>query len=70
MATMFVKPADGLKVRFPKNPARVLPADGAEVEVSPYWVRRLKEESIVKCSPASARQSKGAGASSISDKEA
>jgi hypothetical protein len=35
-----IQPAQGLKVRDPKTKQH-LPASGAEVEKSSYWIRRL-----------------------------
>lgn len=49
--TMHVKPAPGLKIRYPDAPDRHLPEDGAEVAASSYWMRRLKEGDVVKVSP-------------------
>lgn len=51
MNTMHVKPAPGLKIRFPDAPDRLLPAEGAEVAASPYWLRRLKEGSVEQVKP-------------------
>lgn len=41
MATLHVKPAKGLRIRYPDNPRRLLDADGAEVPANTYWLRRL-----------------------------
>jgi len=43
---MFVKPKDGLKVRDPIT-KRHLPEEGKEVPESTYWVRRLKDGSVI-----------------------
>lgn len=45
---MFVKPAPGLKVRYPP-PAqkRLLPPAGADVPEESYWLRRLKAGDVV-----------------------
>ena len=40
MDRIFVKPAPGLQVRDPKT-AAPLPAEGAEVLRTSYWLRRL-----------------------------
>lgn len=41
-----VKPKEGLKVVHPEN-GRALAAEGAEVEQSSYWLRRLAEGDVV-----------------------
>lgn len=47
METRFLKPATPeLVVRDPAN-GRALPADGAEVELNTYWVRRLRDGDVV-----------------------
>jgi len=47
----YIKPArEGLVVRQPKN-GRPLPAEGAEVDWSGYWVRLKAEGSIVEAKP-------------------
>ncbi len=43
---MFAKPKDGLVILDPHT-LRPLPAEGAEVEESSYWLRRLQDEDIV-----------------------
>ncbi len=45
---MFVKPKAGIKIRFPDRPSRILPEEGADVPKTSFWMRRLKEESIIK----------------------
>jgi len=45
---MFVKPSDGLRVRFPEKPTEHLSADGATVPRNTYWLRRLKAGDVVK----------------------
>lgn len=45
MTKKYVKPAAGLVVRQPHN-GQPLPPEGAEVNWSGYWVRRLAEGSI------------------------
>lgn len=45
MTKLFVKPADGLKVRNPRGGH--LPAKGAEVTLSPFWTRRLNAGDVV-----------------------
>ncbi|SOD42330.1 Protein of unknown function [Nitrosovibrio sp. Nv4] len=44
MQTRFIKPAPGLLVRMPNG--NVLPAEGAEVEMNSYWLRRLEDGDI------------------------
>lgn len=45
MKTLFLKPAPGLLIRMPDNPAKRLPAEGAQVPASQFWLRRLAEGS-------------------------
>jgi len=51
MKTMLVQPAAGLKIRFPEQPDRVLPAEGERVPVNSYWQRRLKSGDVVLVGP-------------------
>ena len=45
---MFVKPAEGLKVRRPEKPYELLLDEGAEVsEFDMYWHRRLRDGDVV-----------------------
>ncbi len=46
--TIFVKPAQGLMIRYPHDPRRLLPEDGAEVAATSYWLRRLRDGSIMR----------------------
>lgn len=48
---MFVKPKDGLVVRDPAT-KRALPAEGAEVPETGYWMRRLRDGDVVESTPA------------------
>ena len=48
MKTMFVQPTPGLKIRMPDNPAEHLSAAGAEVPANSFWLRRLRDGSVVK----------------------
>jgi hypothetical protein len=41
-----VKPAPGLKVRFPETGA-ALPEEGREVPETTYWLRRLRAGDVV-----------------------
>ncbi|WP_445157405.1 DUF2635 domain-containing protein [Halomonas sp. E14] len=51
MTKRFIKPArEGLVVRQPLN-GRPLPAEGAEVDWSGYWARRMADGSVVKAKP-------------------
>jgi len=46
---IFVKPAVlGNKVHLEDKGGEFLPADGAEVTESIYWLRRLRDKSVVK----------------------
>ena len=58
--TMFVVPAAGLKIRYPDRPYNILPAEGADVPVSSFWLRRLKEGSIVRSKRAEVRDQRPA----------
>lgn len=48
---MFLKPREGLQVRYPNAPSRILPAEGGEVEFTPGWARRLKSGDVVEVPP-------------------
>jgi len=52
----FVKPAGGLRVRKPDG--RILSADGAWVEWSGYWMRRLAEGSVIPANPPKPKKTK------------
>lgn len=43
---LFVKPAQGLKVRNPAT-GQPIPIEGAKVPASPYWRRRLADGDVV-----------------------
>jgi hypothetical protein len=47
---MFVKPAEGLKVRDDAS-GQHLPAEGKEVPETTYWLRRLRSGDVVKAEP-------------------
>lgn len=49
--TLFVKPRSGYLVRHPERDMTPLPADGAKVPRSPYWLRRLRDGDVIECSP-------------------
>ncbi|MDH5185174.1 MAG: DUF2635 domain-containing protein [Gammaproteobacteria bacterium] len=51
MNTVFVKPADGMKVRFPDKPDKILSVDGEEVPRTPFWIRRIADGSVVEAKP-------------------
>ena len=45
---MFVKPVPGRRVRYPGDPSRLLPDEGAEVpDRDLFWRRRLKQGDVV-----------------------
>lgn len=52
MDRIFVKPRAGVKVRYPDPPYVHLPAEGAEVPESSYWVRRLQDGDVEQAAPA------------------
>ena len=58
MKTMFVKPAPGMKIRMPDNPAEHLPAQGADVPATSFWLRRVKDESVL-CAGTDQTKAKG-----------
>lgn len=45
MERVFVKPKEGLLVRDEKT-KQILPIEGKVVEMSTYWVRRLKDGDV------------------------
>lgn len=45
MATAHLIPKDGLTVRDPRT-RQPLPAEGAEVELGAYWMRRLADGDV------------------------
>lgn len=60
MTKRFIKPArEGLLVRQPAS-GRALPAEGAWVHWSGYWVRRKKEGSVVDAKPPTKAKAKPA----------
>lgn len=55
---MFIKPAS-VDVRVPDpsqrgTPGYWLPAEGREVEFSPYWARRLRDGDVIEAAPPAA----------------
>jgi hypothetical protein len=48
---MFVKPAPGRQVRDPIS-KRHLPAEGADVPATGYWLRRVREGDVLVVTPA------------------
>lgn len=44
---IFVVPADGLIVRYPEQPSRILPENGAEVPETSYWLRRIADGDVL-----------------------
>ena len=59
MSRIFIKPKDELKIPSPDHGGRPLPAEGAEVELSPYWQRRLDDKEVEQATPAKPAKSKG-----------
>lgn len=53
--TMFVIPAANLQVRDPRN-AQPIPAEGASVPRSAYWLRRLAEGDVAESKPPRAKK--------------
>lgn len=61
MTKRYIKPArEGLVVRRPSDD-RPLPAEGAEVDWSGYWMRRKAEGSIVEAQPPKPTKAKPQG---------
>ena len=51
--TIFVKPSQpGGVVRFPDDPKRTLAPEGEAVPRSAFWLRRVKDNSVVEVKPA------------------
>lgn len=48
---MYIKPAEDRKVRDPQT-KRHVPAEGAEVPESSYWLRRVKDGDVLVANPA------------------
>ena len=53
---MKVKPKSGMIVRRPEPPHAALPAGGAKVPESSYWMRRLRDGDIEKIGDKPARK--------------
>lgn len=56
MEQIHIKPntdADGkpLRVRLPQRPGEFLPAKGDTVDLTPHWIRRLNDGSVVRVEP-------------------
>tara|TARA_R110000772_G_scaffold246088_1_gene359706 strand:+ start:1122 stop:1307 length:186 start_codon:yes stop_codon:yes gene_type:complete len=59
MATVFLKPKDEqTKVRNPAN-GDYLPAEGAVVELTSFWRRRLRDGDVVEAKPPKVTAVKG-----------
>jgi hypothetical protein len=54
MRTVFVRPGVHEIVLMPERNMAKLPAEGALVELSPYWRGRLRDGDVIEVSPASA----------------
>jgi hypothetical protein len=56
MEQIHIKPnvdTDGkpLRVRLPERPGEFLPAKGDTVDLTPFWIRRLNDGSVVRVEP-------------------
>ncbi len=50
--TLFIRPTSkDIQVPIPPPGEGVLPEEGAEVEKSTYWLRRLRDGDVVKATP-------------------
>lgn len=63
MNTLRVKPAAGLLVRAPDT-REPLPAAGAEVPATPYWLRRLADGDVTLQPPPASRPARSNRSSS------
>lgn len=54
-----IKPATAdLKIRLPDRPMEYLPAEGAAVEKNTFWLRRLRDGSVIETKPAKTKTTK------------
>jgi len=47
---LYVKPAEGLQVRFPRS-EKILPPEGAFVPATTWWLRRLTDNDVTISEP-------------------
>lgn len=59
MATITVKAAEGLVARDPVRMDLIEP-EGREVELTPFWIRRLRDGDVVEVKPTPAADAKPA----------
>lgn len=49
---IYIKPAvPGSIVRYPDRMGKTLPDEGDRVEKTPFWVRRLRDGSVIEAKP-------------------
>jgi hypothetical protein len=59
MQHVHVKPnSEGLIVRFPNDPSRILPAEGARVPWCRYWRKKWRDGDLVQIDDTAARSPK------------
>ncbi len=56
MKTLSVKPAEGRLVRDPET-YEPIPAEGAKVPRTPYWIRRLADGDVIETKGTGSRRS-------------
>ena len=61
MKSAWLKPAKDLLVRFERPERGHFPPEGAEVSMSKYYRRRMKDGDLVKGKPPAADKSRGKG---------
>lgn len=49
MTSIYVKPADGGRVRMPEQGSRVMPSEGASVPRNSYYETLLTQGDVVEC---------------------
>lgn len=49
--TMYVKPAEGVRVRREESPRDYVASEGMDVPRTAYYMRRVRDGSLVKCDP-------------------
>jgi len=51
MSSMYVKPSDGVLVRMPDQNMQPVPAEGAHVPKTPYYINSVRVGDLVKTKP-------------------
>lgn len=58
MDTVFVKPADGVRIRQPNRNNRIMPADGDTVPRNDFYTRLILSGDLVESDPPKVKESK------------